>query len=265
MSITLTHKTTKTIVETSEEVIEHHDMVTRIHDQILAYGPHSFDMDNWFHVTRHSDEDKVGRYGLEAVLSANSAVNLGHCGTTGCLAGHATAWLAGNGLTDLVKMSDSSWDNIDQGRIATLLGMRVGSFNSEYYSWHPIVQAAYKNDIAIQANEYMVAYVDRSYYEEEDTRGPVRGTVEMVIDGDQGDFSHVFPVGGGDTIEWNEWMEDTKHHAQWVAMLTYLRWIAANSRTMHWNGTPDQVSNEDLDLIRNSPAFCVHEYTHVTF
>jgi hypothetical protein len=89
----------------------------------------------------------------------------------------------------------------------------------------------------------------------------------LTVEDNEGDIMHVVDVKGF-TTEWDEWSTNVKHHAEWVAMLTYLRYVADLSRCLHWNGKDGATAADvDMDLIMASTAFQPHvsPYAHLSY
>jgi hypothetical protein len=257
MTITLTstvteHTFNKVVRTVTEETVPHHVMVERLHEQIVEAGPHHFNMSTWFHSRDGGIND------LNFVLPEyERTVNIRHCGTTGCLAGHAAIFARDNGITDLITQVENEWGRdgrpvVDQTRILQLLGMPWGVFSSAHHNWHPVAQAAYIHDL--QSAVTGVSWLADD--DDDDDMPPMTPVKWSDISLDNVETDRI--VDDGDIVDAYPWVQEAKHHAEWVAVCTYLRYVALMSASVYENGdtAEDQgYSSRDLAYITGSPAF----------
>lgn len=260
MSITLS--LTKTVQVVEHETITHHEMLRRLHDRILAYGPEHFDMNTWAAVPSQADYDDSPAH-LDLVQIVTQDVNFGHCGTTGCFAGHMMGWVRDNGLKDMVgHFNSDDYYRVDPDKLQRLMGVSVGSFSSSYHEWHYLTRSAYVTTLAIDTEG--AYYTEPRSWGDEDDDQNIPVTWETIAEDTPMD--HWSVVHDGIVESWGDWRKGVQQHAEWVAILTYLTYVAEVSGYLYvngkaWDGTwfkPTHVSQADVDRIIASPAFSTH-------
>lgn len=257
MTIKLTNTTTrhegsdKVITTIVEEVVPHHVMILRLHDQIMEAGPHHFDMQTWFNDPRRDGINDLS-FVLPEYDDRGHVIDFTHCGTTGCLAGHTAVFARHNGVTDLISSSpDYGKPTVDQDKVMRFLGVPWGVFSSEHSNWHPATQAAFRIDIATACHG-IVWLANDDQDEDEDVLGtsPVRWQdvaysnveTERIVD-------------DGDILDSWEWTKAVRHHAEWVAACAYLRYLAMVSEAMFSGSDTDIFAVRDVECISLSPAW----------
>lgn len=274
MTITLTSTTKeffrdRKVTTIIEEDVPHHVMIQRLRDEIMESGPHHFDMATWF----SSRYDASDQNDLSAVLPEwaeryNDGVTVDptHCGTTGCLAGHMAGFAARHGITDFILDTNSDYydqvPKVSQFVMIQLMGLRQGSFSSEVYQWHPVAQAAYWTDLTILADgmEWLVEERDGA---ESDQHVTVTAA-DIHNLGPVGDYYNhtVTLVDNGDIVNgYYDCLQERKHHAEWVAVCTYLKYVEHLSmRLWQHNDVHGMFPQDDVDTIKASPAFSIQDW-----
>lgn len=257
MTITLTNK----VVTEVQRTIEHHELVMELRADILAYGPEHFDMKTWWDFKGMGENDEFG--GLEGIVKS-TADKINRCGTTGCLAGHATAYAVRNGIVDLIADGsiDSDYYRVPSGSVAHLLGVASDAFGSSYNDWHPVAQVAFLNDVTIMLQDQPVSYGYNQftdYHEAVDITVAVDVTVECHTWQDLEHMLYNRPTyiahdgNTGDTAD--DVYAYYRRHAEWVAITTYLLYLARASESLHWGNVSSYLSRGEREAIINSPAY----------
>ena len=105
-----------------------------LYQQILDHGPEHFNQQTWATVDGHN----------LAVDQIASQVNLDHCGTTACVAGHAIALGAKVNLD--TKLTDTA-------AIAEAFGLPYAAFEYLPTAWPTVMREAYSESKKVNPNE----------------------------------------------------------------------------------------------------------------